>query len=332
MPVMGTRRLVVVALAVVACLAGCARGTAPVTGQPGTGQTGTGPGRVTAPAAPGPSGYSASLVSGGLTRTYRVFLPAAARSGRPLPLLLSLHGRLGTGAGQAQLTNYDTVANAFGFIVVYPDGYQRSWADGRGTTPADKAGVDDVAFLGAVLDQVIAKEHVDTSRVYVAGMSNGGFMTERLGCDLANRFAAIAVVAANFDQPLAARCAPAHPMPVILIHGSQDPLVPEAGGPLDGEPILSTAATVSRWASLAGCGATPAVSALPVMVNDGTSIQRSTYTGCRNGAQVVFYDVIGGGHAWPDGAQYLPVAVVGKTSRNLNASVVIWQFCLGFHL
>lgn len=326
MRAMGRRRLVVMALTVAAVLAGCARGSVPATGPT------TRPGTLTAPAAPGPSGYSASLVSGGLTRTYLVYLPAAARSGRPLPLLLSLHGRLGTGAGQARLTNFDAVANAFGFIVVSPDGYQRSWADGRGTSPADKAGVNDVAFLGALLDQVMARNRVDPTRVYVAGMSNGGFMAERLGCDLASRFAAIAVVAANFDQGLAARCAPAHPLPVILIHGSNDPLVPEAGGLLEGEPILSTLATVSRWASLAGCGAAPAVASLPVLVNDGTSVQRSTYTGCHNGARVVYDDVIGGGHAWPDGEQYLPVAVIGKTSRNLNASEVIWQFCLGYHL
>lgn len=318
---MGRCRVVVVALLAVVCLAGCTR----VVRQP------IAPPSATA-VAPHARDYDTSLMSRGLTRTYHVHLPPVAGAGQPLPLVLALHGRLGNGAGQAKLTNLNAVADQDGFIVVYPDGYQRSWADGRGTTPADKAGVDDVAFLDAVLDQVTARERVDAARIYVTGMSNGGFMTERLGCDLARRFAAIAVVAANFDRPLAERCAPAHPLPVLLIHGSDDPLVPEAGGSLDGEPVLSTTDTAQRWASLAHCDATPSVDPLPVIVNDGTSIQRSTYTGCQGGAQVVYYDVIGGGHTWPDGFQYLPVAVIGKTSRNLDASAVIWQFFHGHHL
>ncbi len=278
------------------------------------------------------SGYTASLQSGGRTRTYSVHLPPAASMGRPLPLLLALHGRQATGAGQAKLTNFNALADADGFIVVYPDGYAHSWADGRGISPADKAGVDDVTFLGAVLNQVMAREKVDPTRVYVTGMSNGGFMTERLGCDLAQRFAAIAVVAANFDWRLAARCAPARPLPVLLIHGSDDPIVPAAGGLLHGEPILSTADTVRRWASLDGCGKTPTVAPLPIVVHDGTSIQRSTYTGCRDGVQVVYYDVIGGGHTWPGSLSYLSTAAIGRASRNLNASQVIWRFFQGYHL
>ncbi|HEU5344892.1 MAG TPA: PHB depolymerase family esterase [Ktedonobacterales bacterium] len=320
---MGQRWLRAVVVAMALCLlplAGCARGRI----APGAAATQT--------ASASERDYDASLLSGGLTRTYHVHLPPAISAGRPLPLLLSLHGRLGTGANQAKLTDFDAVADANGFIVVYLDGYERSWADGRGTTPADKAGVDDVAFLSAALDQVIAREPVDATRVYVAGMSNGGFMTERLGCDLARRFAAIAVVAADFDQPLAQRCAPTHPLPVMLIHGSADPLVPEAGGPIDGEPTLSMAETVARWVSLAGCSPTPAVAALPTIVADGTSVQRSIYSGCKGGAQVIYYVVIGAGHIWPDGPQYLPRSIIGKTSHNLDASQVIWQFFAAYHL
>ncbi len=315
---MGKRGLTVatLALGIIALLAGCARGMR----EPVATATANG------------SGYDGSVVSGGLTRTYHVHLPPAASAGKPLPLLLALHGRLGDGAGQARLSGFNAVADQYGFIVVYPDGYQRSWADGRGTTPADKAGVDDVAFLGAVLDAVMGREKVDATRVYVAGMSNGGFMTERLGCDLARRFAAIAIVAANFDQRLAARCAPPHPLPVLLIHGADDPLVPETGGALDGEPVLSTDATVARWAALDGCGATPTVTQLPTLVNDGTSVQRSTYSDCQGGASVVYYNVSGGGHAWPGGLQYLPESIIGKTSRNMNASVTIWRFFASYHL
>lgn len=276
--------------------------------------------------------YDASLVSGGLTRTYHVHLPPAIHAGRPLPLLLALHGWLSSGLGLAKLTNMNAVADRYGFIVVYPDGYKRSWADGRGIRPADKAGVNDVAFLGAVLDQVMAKQKVDATRIYVTGMSNGGFMTERLGCDLSTRIAAIAVVAANFDLRLAARCAPSHPMPVLLIHGSEDPIVPAAGGRIDGEPVLSTAASARRWAILAGCDATPTVTDLPTESAEVTSIQRSIYTGCRSGAQVIYYDVIGAGHVWPGSARSLHTASAGTAPGSLDASTVIWQFLQSYHL
>lgn len=313
--------LLTLLLVVVPCLAGCARGIrrpAPAPESRAEGATA--------------SNYEASLVSGGLVRTYYVHLPPAATRGKPLPLLLALHGWLSTGLGMAKLTEFNALADRYSFIVVYPDGYDRSWADGRGIRPADKVGVNDVAFLGAVLDQVMAKEKVDATRIYVTGMSNGGFMTERLGCDLARRFAAIAVVAANFDQRLAARCAPSHPLPVLLIHGSDDPIVPAAGGVMNGESVLSTAATVRRWADLAGCDTAPTVTELPVVVRDGTSVWRSTYTGCQGGARVIYDNVIGGGHTWPGSFQHSPAAVVGTTSRNLDASAVIWQFLQSYHL
>jgi polyhydroxybutyrate depolymerase len=276
--------------------------------------------------------YDASLAVGGLVRTYHVHVPPIAGVGRTLPLMLSLHGRLGDGAGQARLTHFNTVADAAGFIVVSPDGYQRSWADGRGTTPADQAGVNDVAFLSAVIDQVNAREPVDATRIYAAGMSNGGFMAERLGCDLARRIAAIAVVAASFSPALAGRCAPAHPMPVLLIHGSLDPLVPEDGGLLEGEPVLSLAETAARWASLAGCATAPGVVNLPSMVDDGTTITQHTFVPCQGTARVVYDEVDGGGHTWPGGLQYLPVSVIGRTSQNLDASQMIWSFCAAYHL
>jgi polyhydroxybutyrate depolymerase len=305
-------RRVVVAMALLVALLACGRGT-PL---------------LTAAA----RDYDASLAIGGLVRTYHVHVPPIVGARRTLPLVLSLHGRLGDGAGQSRLTHFSTVADAGGFIVVSPDGYQRSWADGRGTTPADQAGVDDVAFLSAVIDQVSAREPVDATRIYAAGMSNGGFMAERLACDLARRIAAIAVVGASLGPELAARCAPAHPMPVLLIHGSLDPLVPDAGGMLEGQPLLSLTDTAARWASLAGCATAPRVANLPIPEDDGTTITQLTYAPCQGGASVVFDNVVGGGHTWPGGLQYLPVSVIGKTSKNLDASQAIWSFCATYHL
>ena len=274
----------------------------------------------------GPRDISGSLQSGGYTRTYIVHLPPASAMLHPAPLMIALHGRLGTGTGQGRLTHFDQLADSYGFIVVYPDGYQRSWADGRGVTPADKASIDDVAFISALIDQLSSQYSIDQTRIYAAGMSNGGYMTQRLACDLTKRFAAVAVVAANFSANLASHCAPTRPLPIMIIHGMADPLVLAAGGTEEGASVLSTQASVQKWASLDGCSSTPALSNLPDTVNDGTHIQRYVYQPCQNKAEVIFYNVQGGGHTWPGGLQYLPVSVIGKTSRNLDASAVIWQF------
>ena len=278
--------------------------------------------------------HTSSLISGGLTRTYHIHVPASYSPQHPAALLLALHGRLGDGAGMEKMTHLDQVADQNGFIAVYPDGYQRSWADGRGVSNADKAGIDDVAFLSALITALSQTYTINQRRIYVTGISNGGFMTERLGCDLADKIAAIAVDAATFPVNLAARCAPAHPLPTLLFNGTRDPLVPYNGGVVAGErgEIFSAPDTATRWAALAHCAATPASATIPTTVNDGTSVGFVTYSGCAGGAEVRFYTITGGGHTWPGGTQYLPASVVGVATRNLDASQTLWQFVSRFTL
>jgi polyhydroxybutyrate depolymerase len=261
-----------------------------------------------------------------LTRTYTVYLPAGYTPGKAWPLVLALHGRLGDGAGMRTLTHFDTVADQHGFLVVYPDGYRRSWADGRGTTPADQAGVDDVAFLRLLIGVMVTRYHADAARVYVTGISNGGFMTQRLGCDLAGELAGIAAVAATF--PVNLSCHPARPIPYLLMQGTDDPLVPYAGGTIsdDHGQGLSASDSFAKWATLDSCTPPIAQHTLPDIVNDGTHASYEEYATCAGNVQAIFYTITNGGHTWPGGLQYLPAAIVGKTTRQLDASEVIWQF------
>ena len=280
--------------------------------------------------------HTESLATGGLTRTYTLHVPTTYEPQHPEPLLLALHGRYGDGKGMATLTHLNQVADQYGFIVVYPDGYQRSWADGRGASNADKAGVDDVAFLAALLAALSASYTIDAQRIYVTGISNGGFMAQRLGCDFAAKIAAIAVDAATLPDNLAARCAPAHPLAVLFFNGTADPLVPYAGGVVSGDrgTVLSASQTAATWARLAGCAstATAATTTVPTSVNDGTSVSYVTYTGCSREAEAQFYTITNGGHTWPGGLQYLPASLVGKTTRNLDASQTLWAFVSRFTL
>jgi polyhydroxybutyrate depolymerase len=135
------------------------------------------------------------LVAAGRDRTFRYHLPAAARGSASKPLLIALHGHGSDGRGMAKLTHLDDLADEGGFVVAYPDGYDKQWNDSRGTTVPAQAGVDDVAFISALIDHAGRSFSVDLRRVYVTGMSNGAMMTHRIGCELAAKVAGIAPVA-----------------------------------------------------------------------------------------------------------------------------------------
>jgi polyhydroxybutyrate depolymerase len=150
----------------------------------------------------------------------------------PLPVVLVLHGGGGDAAGMERLSGFDAAAGRYGFIAVYPDGYRRSWADGRGSSAADQAGVDDVACLGALVTRVDTDDDGDPARTYVTGISNGGMMSYRLACDPGGRIRAFAPVAAGMPAPLDGSCHPARPVPMLEIAGTADPIVPYGGGPV----------------------------------------------------------------------------------------------------
>jgi len=275
-----------------------------------------------------PAGEIRGAVSVGKhERTYIAHVPSRGSDQRPFPLVLVLHGRTGTGAGAMRLTHMDLVADRHGFVAVFPDGLDRSWADGRGT-PADRQGVDDVAFVSALVDHLSKTLPVDSRRVFACGISNGGFMAARLGCELSPQIAAIGVVAATFGAATAASCRPSRAVSAMIIHGTDDPLVPASGGRTRGAEgaILSVDESVQRWAQLDGCGSPPTISDVPGRASDGTRTRREIHAGCRGGAEVDLLRIEGGGHTWPGGDQYLPAAIIGVTSRSFDAGEVLWEF------
>lgn len=265
-------------------------------------------------------------------RTYLLHVPPSYSADHPAPLFLSLHGRLGDGKGQARLSHFDSLSDQHGFLVVYPDGLNRSWADGRNATPSDKQHVNDVHFLSELITRLQSEYNIDPNRIYANGMSNGGFMTARLACDLSDRLAAVAIVAASISVPTANSCHPARPISVLIIQGTADPLVPFDGGALgrngDRGEILSHQATVEKFAALDHCPNTPKTQHIPDTANDKTSVDVSLFTACSAGTEVASYEVVNGGHAWPGGLAYLPASAIGITSHNLDASSTIYSFFL----
>ncbi len=271
------------------------------------------------------SGPERRIEVGGVTRTYRVHAPPRGAAG--LPVVLAFHGGFGTGAGMGSLTHLNATADRNGFVVVYPDGLRRSWNDGRSNTPAEHRHVDDVAFVSQLIDRLVRDDHVDARRVYATGISNGGMFTERLGCDLAGRLAGIAPVAGPLPSDLS--CHPARPLPVLVIHGTADPLVPYDGGHVRGRggggSVLSVSATADVWLRRDACTGSTTVT-LPDRSDDGTRVRLREGTGCTPHTGVAVYTIVGGGHTWPGGLQYLPERLVGRTSRDLDAGQVMWDF------
>ncbi len=196
-------------------------------------------------AAPEPPGglRSGSLEWQGRTRTFLWHRGRAAADG-PAPLLVVLHGSGGSGAEMAAVSGFDTLADRTGCVVAFPDGVARTWADGRGTTPSERAGVDDVGFVRRLVGHLKADTAVNPSQVYAAGYSNGGMMVQRLALEAPDLLAAGASVGAGLPERLAAR-RPARPVPpLLLIHGTEDPVSP-------GSVARSTARTA------AGCSRRP---------------------------------------------------------------------------
>ncbi len=271
-----------------------------------------------------------TVISGGLKRSYLLHLPAKPAAGTALALVIGLHGGLGSGKNFRHMTGFDALADAKGFIVAYPDGMHRHWADGRGVNWADQHGVDDVAFISSLIDDVERIATVDTRRVYATGISNGGLMCERLGLELGARIAAIAPVAGNMPTALAQSLPAAIPaMPVLIMNGTADQLMPYDGGVVAGDlgTVLSVDATIALWRTLNHVErlGQPIATTLPDLdQHDGCTVDEAIYPGQQR-TQVVLCKIIGGGHTWPSEPPDMLISR-GLICRDISASAKIWEF------
>jgi len=185
---------------------------------------------------------------------------------------------------------------------------------------------DDVAFLNQMLDALALKYSVDTRRIYATGLEDGGFMALRVGCNMADRVAAIAAVGAALPKTMI--CIPSRAVSALFIHGTDDPIVPDNGGTYKPGQfhVLSAEDSAKAWAKFDRYGEKPAQDKIPALQKGGKETKTYTYSGCQDNAQVVLYSVKGGGNTWPSGEQYMTEKEVGKTSDAINANEAIWSF------
>jgi len=270
-----------------------------------------------------------ALVHDGLTRTFRVYVPASYDPATPTPVVLLFHGGFGSGAQIEANAKIVEVAEEKGFIAVSPDGVLspggiRTWNGGGCCGYATSAGIDDVGFVRALIDRLETNACVDRRRVYAAGMSNGAVLTHRLACDLADRIRAIGPVAGT---DMTSSCAPARPVAVMHVHGSDDANVPFDGGlgcGLAGVPFTSVPGTIARAVSRNGCEGTPYTS---LVQGDGTCTRQGQ---CPFGTDVDLCVIAGGGHVWPGGTPPILPGIgdclFGYQSQSFIATRVLWNF------
>jgi polyhydroxybutyrate depolymerase len=272
----------------------------------------------------------------GVKRSYTVQLPTK----RLVPLVVVLHGKTQRGADMMTRTAWPQVAKREGFAVVFPDGLNHAWADARTKAgPALRgppAGTDDVAFIAKLVEKLVASGTADPRRVYVTGISNGGAMAMTLVCARADLFAAGASVSMNLTDETAVTCHPSRPLPMLLMNGTADPLVPYEGGrgssyyAADG--FWSTDETLAFWRKLNGCETDNAdATDLPDRAPADQSTVTRISSRCPGGHDVVLYRINQGGHRMPGfspDARFPKVAasLLGSQNGDIDAAETIWTF------
>jgi polyhydroxybutyrate depolymerase len=268
----------------------------------------------------------------GRTRRYRLYVPSSLAAGESAPLLVALHGGLGSSAQFAANSGFDELAEANGFIVVYPDGIgarpdgsgPQTWNGGYCCGPAVRQDVDDVGYIRQLLDTLATDLSVDPARVFAAGHSNGAILAYRLACELSDRIVGIGVQAGSLGVDA---CTPSQAVSVIHLHGTADTNTPIDGGKgsgVAGVEFRPARAAVEALAAADGCTGEPRLATDP----SNPDLMVATWSGCGSGAEVCYVVVDGATHAWMGhpAASAAAAAYVGEPYANLDASRAIWSF------
>jgi polyhydroxybutyrate depolymerase len=261
-------------------------------------------------------------------RTYQIFVPPND-TGKRIPVILLLHPAASTGRIVWDQTSLPRLALQHRILLIAPDGVNKTWNTHFWT----EGGRKDVSFLSQLLDRAVKELGGDPERLYVTGMSAGAGMTFTLAWTIGDRLAAIGPVANNLgaemlDHPMIAK----RPIPVVHIMGTQDGSVPYEGGKVFGIwPVLSAKDTVTFWVEHNRASPVGEVAMLPnLAADDNTRVLKEVFRGGNDGADVVHYRIVGGGHTWPNGpSDAIGKRLLGETTRDIDSGEVLWAFFSG---
>ena len=247
-----------------------------------------------------------TLKVGDMERTYFLHIPAGLNSQQSVPLVFAFHGYQENGNYARNYTGLDSIADANGFIVVYPDGSGSSgsfsWNGSGCCGYAILNNVDEPAFVRSIIADVETIVSVDPKRIYAAGFSNGALLSYRLACEMSDTFAAVAPVGGVL---MYTPCQPAQSVSLLHVHGMSDQVVPFEGGG-SGQQFPPVEESLAIWMKLDGCSGEGRVEHNGVLTH-------TTYGVCAPGVSVELYTVDGIGHSWP--SQY--VAPISQ---------IVWEF------
>ena len=262
-----------------------------------------------------------TLTHKALERYYIIYVPESGVSEASMPVLFALHGYGSTAEIHKNYTNYQPLAETSKFIVIYPQGsyFQGTFTSGNhwnvGSWTAGST-ADDVDFINEVIDLVSKKESINQNRIYSSGMSNGGFMSYHLACNLSSRIAAIASVTGSMSKETLENCSPSHPTPILQIHGALDVTVPFNGdSTINMESIDNV---FNYWTTYNSCDPIPSL-----IVTDYVdfSVDYQKYNNCLNSVKVELYKISSMGHTWP-----------GKNNFGISATEEVWNFVSQFDI
>ncbi len=280
-----------------------------------------------------------TLIVDGMTRSYHIQHPQDPDN-KPLVIVLHGHGgssdqSLGMGLGKNPQKIWLDVAKEHQFLVVVPNGEpgiegNRGWNDCRLDAPANPT-TDDVTFIKSLLDDIASNYNHDVNKVYVAGVSNGAMMAQRLVEEIPEKIAAFASIVNN--RPGNSACVISdEPVSALYMNGTVDLLVPYEGGQIasDRGLVISTDQSIAHWVQRNQTDLSPTIELFEdINTNDNSTVEKYTYDNGLNNTQVILYKVIGGGHTEPSLVENYSQAylnIVGEQNEDIEMAEEIWKF------
>ncbi len=260
-----------------------------------------------------------SILHDNLQRSFILYVPESYTGNEAVPVVFNFHGYTSNAAEQMNYGDFRPIADTAGFLVIHPQGAlldgNTHWNVGGWTLAST---IDDVGFTDALLDHLDENYNVDLTRVYSTGMSNGGYMSFLLACQLSSRITAIASVTGSMTPETYRDCDPQHPTPILQIHGTNDNVVPYNGGAW----TRSIDDVLAYWTDFNNCTSTAATRDLSnTSTADGSTVDHVNYDCSASETSVEHYKVSGGGHTWPGTVLSGP-----GTNQDMDASAEIWKF------
>lgn len=255
-----------------------------------------------------------SIYDQNVWRTFIAHLPEGYTSNNQYPIVLNLHGLSSNASHQQLYSQFDSVADVHGFIVIYPNGISNSWST---------IGDADANFLSNLVDSV-RERYSTNSCLFVMGMSQGGFMTYKFATATQHEITAIAVGSGNMSNRLQDNSSSAPRVSVMHFHGTADNIVS-----FDGTALISPVdSTIQWWVEHNNANPVPLVTYLEDKDNaDSSTVEKYYYDGGVSGVDVTFYKIVNGGHTWSGGTS---INLFGHTNQDIHQSTIIGEYFADF--